>query len=213
MKLGTLVNSRKEQDFWAETIPSKDLQLNSQYCTKKLHKEKGSPSVMASDSSVRSETQDWGRIGRCLFHPWENGNIIKIPSWSRVRECHDLESSDFCPFVPRLMEVDDGFLQASFCVCDFPLPWLLQERLLACLFFKDRFCEHLWAPRRLDSSWLNLCWGDDGNWCATSVEAAESWGPWDGTKAQKRINNTVITHLHVQHVSKLGISGRALSQS
>ena len=97
MKLGTLVNSRKEQDLWAETIPSKNLQLNSQYCTKKLHKEKGSPSDMASDSSVRSETQDWGCIGRCLFHPWEKGNIIKIPSWSRVRECHDLESSDFCP--------------------------------------------------------------------------------------------------------------------
>ena len=96
MKLGTLV-SRTEQDFWAETIPSKNLQFNSQYCTKKLRKEKGSPSVMASDSSVRSETQDWGCIGRCLFHPWENGNIIKIPSWSRVRECHDLESSDFCP--------------------------------------------------------------------------------------------------------------------
>lgn len=76
MKLRTLVNSRKEQDLWVETIPSQnpsEKQPDSIYCTKKLHKEKGSPSVMACDSSVRSETQDSGRIGRCLFQPWKKG--------------------------------------------------------------------------------------------------------------------------------------------
>ena len=71
-------NNRKEQDLWAETIPSKNLQLNSQAYTapKNPHKEKGGPIVMACDSSVRSRDSGLRLIGWCWFHPWQKTHRV-----------------------------------------------------------------------------------------------------------------------------------------